>query len=188
MSDSTHTPHGRMSHKELVARLDALSKHKGLHLLSDETTAAWREACRQAAELLSVQSEKGATDPSFDKQDGTPRTDAECWLDGPLAGSGVELVSADFARQLERELAESEAERMEQARLLGMSAERELKLLSAHSATVATWHKYGAEFPTIGVAWVDWQATHIGKFGTKGARYVMELPKIASSDRTTDQR
>lgn len=34
----------------------------------------------------------------------------------------------DFARQLERELAASEAERLEQARLLGMSAERELKL------------------------------------------------------------
>ena len=33
----------------------------------------------------------------------TPRTDAESWVVGPLAGSGIELVTAAFARTLERE-------------------------------------------------------------------------------------
>lgn len=41
----------------------------------------------------------------------TPRTDDESWIDGPIAGSGAELVSADFARQLERELTAMTASR-----------------------------------------------------------------------------
>ena len=33
----------------------------------------------------------------------TPRTDAASQVIGPIAGSGVELIEADVARQLERE-------------------------------------------------------------------------------------
>ena len=53
----------------------------------------------------------------------TPRTDAEVYScpDDPF-------VSADFARALERELAQAHSENEEQARLLDMSATREAKL------------------------------------------------------------
>jgi len=64
----------------------------------------------------------------------TPRTDAAAST--MVAPHGLEsqswevleVVPADFARQLERELAEARAEGLEQARLLGMGGERECAL------------------------------------------------------------
>lgn len=61
----------------------------------------------------------------------TPRTDAKAdyWLE-PGMRAEYEITPADFTRELERELAEAREETLEQARLLGMSGQREAKLLS----------------------------------------------------------
>jgi hypothetical protein len=65
----------------------------------------------------------------------TPRTDAEkrhAFISDHTRGyrpAGL-VVRIDLARQLERELAEARAEGEEQARLLGMSGEREAGLLA----------------------------------------------------------
>jgi len=57
----------------------------------------------------------------------TPETDAEsCYPDSNLG----ECVCADFARKLERERDEAQADCLEQARLLGMGSEREARLIS----------------------------------------------------------
>jgi len=65
----------------------------------------------------------------------TPRTDAQingepCTRFGVLAGNSLRdaLVPSEFARQLERDLAALLKDNEEQARLLGMSAERECDL------------------------------------------------------------
>ena len=55
----------------------------------------------------------------------TPRTENEAWSEG---SSFPELVTADLARKLLRELTAAKEESQEQSRLLGMSGEREADL------------------------------------------------------------
>lgn len=62
----------------------------------------------------------------------TPETDSNQYPADTFTGAGgkTPVVHADFARRLERERDEERKEGEEQARLLGMSAEREAKLIA----------------------------------------------------------
>ncbi len=50
----------------------------------------------------------------------------------------------------------------------------------APSAIEPVWRHVSEDNPQRGVAWVDWSASHVGKIGVKGKRYLLALPAIRS--------
>jgi hypothetical protein len=84
---------------------------------------------------MTIEITKGSDNPItdfFSSQSNTPETDAATHdlsdYGPPVPCSWGDWVAADYARKLERERDEARKESEEQARLLGMSAEREESL------------------------------------------------------------
>ena len=77
---------------------------------------------------MTIEIKKGSENPVsdfFSLPSNTPETDAALY---PM--SGVNIIWPDFARKLERERNEAMKELLEQARLLGISGERECRLIA----------------------------------------------------------
>lgn len=60
---------------------------------------------------------------------------------------------------------------------LNLISDRVLALRSTRpEAGDAEWRATQPNDSTRGVAWIDWDATHVGKIGIKGQRYILRLP------------